>query len=175
MHQFYASSCAISEDKREIKADGKEESPLDKEHGYETSTAPDDYEITGGTAPTDFGVPLETWLAILGGTMTDVTGTGHCGWLSFYAALVNAGTGQLEPTQEVAVAATTLKREDINGMLTNLADECQLMPHEVDAELHSAEIKLSHDSTREEKIWAFAEFYASLREGSMQRSVPVDC
>ncbi|KAL3664811.1 hypothetical protein V7S43_009991 [Phytophthora oleae] len=123
----------------------------------ETPEPPDRCEITGSRPLTDRSAPLETWMAILGGTVSNVAGTGHCGWLAFYAALANVTSGLMEPSTQVVETATALKRQVVSGLLANLRDEAQLLPQELDAEVNAAEITLPPGATMETKCCALTE------------------
>lgn len=95
----------------------------------------------GVTKSADGGFPLATWLAILGGTLTDVPATGQCGWIAFYAVLHNATEGITPMSTETTTGANQLKKQVLNGMLANLVDEAKLHPAAFEAELAVSEYR----------------------------------
>ncbi|KAG3237017.1 hypothetical protein PI124_g17981 [Phytophthora idaei] len=92
----------------------------------------------GGSPPTDPGIPVDDWINLLGGTITDVAATEQCGWLAFYAALRNATEGFTPPTDTIIAAANDLKKQVLNGMIANLADEAKIHKADIDAEKHAS-------------------------------------
>ncbi|KAL3662125.1 hypothetical protein V7S43_012926 [Phytophthora oleae] len=136
--------------------------------------SPDGCKVTGGCPPSDLGAPLETWMAIVGGTPTNVAGTGHCGWLAFYAALLNESNELQEPSPQTAEAARNLKRLVINGMLSNLRDECRLKPEEMEAELRASGSTPREEASLEEKCCALADHYAAQRKQAMRSYMPLN-
>ncbi|KAG3075883.1 hypothetical protein PI125_g21648 [Phytophthora idaei] len=62
----------------------------------------------------------------------------YCGWLAFYAALRNATEGFTPPTDTIIAAANDLKKQVLNGMIANLADEAKIHKADIDAEKHAS-------------------------------------
>ncbi|KAE9206255.1 hypothetical protein PF004_g17350 [Phytophthora fragariae] len=60
----------------------------------------DGFQITGVKAADESSEVLDTWLAVLGGTVVDVAANGQCGWLACYAAVSNVQDGLMNPTAE---------------------------------------------------------------------------
>jgi hypothetical protein len=121
----------------------------------------------------DTGVLLSEWMTVLRGTPTDVAANGHCGWLAFYAALHSVMEGQLQPSGEVASKVNELKKQIINGMIANLADETRLHPRELPVELAATGSKLPLLATQAEQVCALANHYAAQRDKSVESGVPM--
>ncbi|KAG2816731.1 hypothetical protein PC110_g15020 [Phytophthora cactorum] len=85
-----------------------------------------DCGIIGDLPPTDPGMPLTKWIELFSGVIADVAATGQCRWLAFYAALRNTTEGLNPPTEPTATAANELKKQVLNGMIANLADEARI-------------------------------------------------
>jgi hypothetical protein len=92
------------------------------------ATSPKDSELeVNGPQPTtlnsrDAGQPLEIWLDLLDGKITDVDGNGQCGWLAFYAALNNIKASKLRLNAESVNDATILKAKVLRLMISRAND-----------------------------------------------------
>ncbi|KAE8997009.1 hypothetical protein PR003_g18440 [Phytophthora rubi] len=149
-----------------------------KVHGIEDTdeAMPQDEEeriIVKVTEPTDGGAPLDTWLGVLGAKVVDVAANGHCGWLAFYASYHNRTEGVLTPKKDAANQANALKKLVINGMIANLGDEAILHPKELDAACEAGGIKLTPETTKEEKVNELATLYTGQRKRSVRAPVPM--
>ncbi|KAE9328481.1 hypothetical protein PR003_g15772 [Phytophthora rubi] len=124
----------------------------------------DGFQITGVKAADESSQVLDTWLAVLGGTVVDVAANGQCGWLACYAAMSNVQDGLMNPTAETTVEVNSLKKHILNGMIANLVDEAQLHPEQLDVEAKASEAKLLAGAAQEDKIQAVAEIYVAQRK-----------
>ncbi|KAF1795135.1 hypothetical protein GQ600_5294 [Phytophthora cactorum] len=98
----------------------------------------DGYLITGERKGSDDGLPLKEWLKLVDGQVTDVPATGQCGWIAFHAAWHNITEGLIPVSSEVAEAANALKKQVLNGMIANVADEKKIHPTDFIADVRLA-------------------------------------
>ncbi|EGZ09065.1 hypothetical protein PHYSODRAFT_400484, partial [Phytophthora sojae] len=133
----------------------------------------DDCQITKVNPPMDDGALLDTWLAILGGQIVDVAATGQCSWLACYAALHNVAESMKAPTSEVVDNANELKKQVLNGMIANLADEAQLHPKEVMVEISASGCQGDQTAPIQEQLCALANHYVAQRQKSVKTQVPL--
>ncbi|KAE9175594.1 hypothetical protein PF002_g28751 [Phytophthora fragariae] len=128
--------------------------------------------VYAGTKPgSDAGEALETWIGILGGTVTDVAANGQCGWLAGYAALYNHGEGVLLPTSETAETANLFKKEVLNGMIASIVDEVGENPENLEVELEASSISMPPGETHDSRVCALANHYVRQRTKSVQALV----
>jgi len=122
---------------------------------------------------TDTGALLTEWMSILRGDITDVAANGQCGWLAFYAALYNVKDGLTQPSGEVTSKANLLKKQVLNEMLANLADEMTLHPHDLPVEADASGCPVQGHSTHAERLCALANHYVAQRDKSVNGRVPM--
>ncbi|KAF1783315.1 hypothetical protein GQ600_9629 [Phytophthora cactorum] len=130
-------------------------------------TSSQECEIVGVVPPNDLGLPVKDWLTVLGEELTDVAGTGQCGWLAFYAALRLS-----PPSDETTKEANALKRQILNGMIANLADEAVMHPMDTFAEMEARRIQRAGALMTAEQICKLANHYVKMRQKSVRQSVP---
>ncbi|KAI9980930.1 hypothetical protein PInf_010275 [Phytophthora infestans] len=114
----------------------------------------DGFLMTGIKAGDDMGRPLQHWLDIVGGKITDVAANGHCGWLAFLAALHNVTTGLSPLHADVVEAANNIKKQVMNNMIANVADEFKVHPAEMESALAAAGKTIINKDSAEEKFKA---------------------
>ncbi|KAG3049502.1 hypothetical protein PC121_g18887 [Phytophthora cactorum] len=119
----------------------------------------------------DPGIPVDDWIKLLGGTITDVAATEQCGWLAFYAALRNATEGFTPPTDTIIAAANDLKKQVLNGMIANLADEAKIHKADIDAEKHASGLTKEDISLADAGLCKLANHYAEQRRKSVDALV----
>ncbi|KAG2968024.1 hypothetical protein PC119_g24311 [Phytophthora cactorum] len=119
----------------------------------------------------DPGIPVDDWIKLLGGTITDVAATEECGWLAFYAALRNATEGFSPPTDTIIAAANDLKKQVLNGMIANLADEAKIHKADIDAEKHASGLTKEDISLADAGLCKLANHYAEQRRKSVDALV----
>ncbi|KAG3053511.1 hypothetical protein PC122_g22315 [Phytophthora cactorum] len=117
------------------------------------------------------GIPVDDWIKLLGGTITDVAATEECGWLAFYAALRNATEGFSPPTDTIIAAANDLKKQVLNGMIANLADEAKIHKADIDAEKHASGLTKEDISLADAGLCKLANHYAEQRRKSVDALV----
>ncbi|KAG2796463.1 hypothetical protein PC112_g22196, partial [Phytophthora cactorum] len=142
------------------------------------ATKPGDSELMTGTTSLPVvgtrpypGIPVDDWIKLLGGTITDVAATEECGWLAFYAALRNATEGFSPPTDTIIAAANDLKKQVLNGMIANLADEAKIHKADIDAEKHASGLTKEDISLADAGLCKLANHYAEQRRKSVDALV----
>ncbi|KAI9988714.1 hypothetical protein PInf_022172 [Phytophthora infestans] len=134
----------------------------------------DGFLMTGIKGGDDMGRPLQHWLDIVGGKITDVAANGHCGRLAFLAALHNVTTGLSPLHTDVVEAANNIKKQVMNNMIANVADEFKVHPAEMESALAAAGKTIINKDSAEEKFCALANHYADQRNKSVKSSVPMN-
>jgi len=132
-----------------------------------------DCRIVKVSDSTDTGALLTEWMTVLRGDITDVAANGQCGWLAFYAALYNVTDGLTQPSGEVTSKANLLKKQVLNEMLANLADEMTLHPHDLPAEAVASGCSIQGNSTHAEQLCALANHYVAQRDKPVNGRVPM--
>ncbi|KAL4101674.1 hypothetical protein PRIC1_005423 [Phytophthora ramorum] len=184
MHHYYKAPSGDKLDgvsgniiEKEVAMDSASMSDANADHEMtQVDTAEDNEDLEscvymGSLPPTDHGFPIETWMGVLGGTITDVEANGHCGWYASYAALSNVSTGLVPPSSTIVKQVNELKKQVINGMIANLVDEAQLRPEELAVELEASGNEDVLDSSLEIQIRAIAAHYVDQRKKSVRTEV----
>lgn len=123
-----------------------------------------DCQFIGVTKAEDNGCSLTTWLAMLGGKTTDVPATRQCGWIAFLCGATKCNTRDHTTDYRGRTGSKQTKKQVLNGMIANLADEARLHPADMKAEIvnRGQEAAMEH-RTQAEQIRGSANHYVLQR------------
>ncbi|EEY60108.1 uncharacterized protein PITG_12424 [Phytophthora infestans T30-4] len=167
MHNYVTSAATKQEE-----TESKRAQPREQEETQHLNA--EGFLMTGVKEGDDHGLPLNIWLDIMGGTITDVAANEHCGWLAFLAAIHNVREGLKPVETATAEAANILKKQVINSMIANLVDEAEVHDANFVAAVEAIGKDIPMHAPKEEKLKTLANHYADQRNRSAKAFVPMN-